>query len=49
MTVDVCEAIDNALNIIVSKTKRSGNMNTELKQTVWNRKYSYKSKCQTDG
>jgi len=39
MTVDVCEGIDNPLCIIVSTTKRSGNMNKELKQTIWNRKY----------
>ena len=32
---DVCEGIEDALNLIVSTAERSGNMNKELKQTIF--------------
>jgi hypothetical protein len=35
MADDVCEGIENALNIIVSTTEQSGNMKMELKQTIF--------------
>jgi hypothetical protein len=35
MADDVCEGIENVLNIIVSITDRSGNMKKELKQTIF--------------
>ena len=35
MTEDVCEGIENALNIIVSTVERSGNMKKELVQTIF--------------
>jgi len=34
MADEVCEGIDNALNIIVSTTERCGNMKKEMKQTT---------------
>jgi hypothetical protein len=35
MADDVSEGIENALNIIVNTTERSGNMKKELKQTIF--------------
>jgi hypothetical protein len=35
MADDVCESIENAFNIIVSTTERSGNVKKELKQTIF--------------
>jgi len=35
MVEDVCEGIENALNLILSTAERSGNMRRELKQTIF--------------
>jgi SMC interacting uncharacterized protein involved in chromosome segregation len=35
MADEVCEGIENALNIIVNTTERSGNMKKELKQNIF--------------
>jgi DNA anti-recombination protein RmuC len=35
MADDVCQGIDNALNLVVNKVERSGNMKKELKQTIF--------------
>jgi TolA-binding protein len=35
MADDVCEGIENFLNIIVNTTEQSGNMKKELKQTIF--------------